>query len=98
MFEDEPRVPAELIAMEQVVLLRHVLPNVMHVVLISLVLDFSGGRAHVLARADTAAGQVTHHFSETRPLSTYLVAFAAGPWRQATRSPSTGSPPRSARA
>ena len=23
---------------------------------------------------------VTHHFNETKPLSTYLIAFAAGPW------------------
>ena len=30
--------------------------------------------------ADTTAGVVTHRFTETRPLSTYLIAFAAGPW------------------
>ena len=34
--------------------------------------------------ADTASGHVTHHFRETRPLSTYLVAFAAGPWTRAS--------------
>ena len=30
--------------------------------------------------ADSAATTVVHHFMETRPLSTYLIAFAAGPW------------------
>lgn len=35
--------------------------------------------------ADTAGTRVTHHFNETRPLSTYLIAFAAGPWRTVTR-------------
>lgn len=30
--------------------------------------------------ADTEATTVTHHFGETHPISTYLVAFAAGPW------------------
>lgn len=29
---------------------------------------------------DSAAFSVTHMFAETAPLSTYLVAFAAGPW------------------
>ncbi len=33
-----------------------------------------------LARADTSGGRVTAHFTETRPLPTYLIAFAAGPW------------------
>lgn len=33
-----------------------------------------------IARADTAADGVTDHFTETRPLPTYLIAFAAGPW------------------
>ncbi|HEX9165325.1 MAG TPA: M1 family aminopeptidase [Gemmatimonadales bacterium] len=37
-----------------------------------------------LARADTAGGRVTHHFTETRPISTYLIAFAAGPWHRAS--------------
>jgi aminopeptidase N len=32
------------------------------------------------ARADTTGQVVTHHFNETKPLSTYLIAFAAGPW------------------
>ncbi|MBC8088665.1 MAG: ERAP1-like C-terminal domain-containing protein [Phycisphaerae bacterium] len=31
-------------------------------------------------RADTAGQRVTHTFNETHPLSTYLIAFAAGPW------------------
>ena len=26
----------------------------------------------------------THHFNETKPISTYLIAFAAGPWTSAT--------------
>ncbi|HMA40599.1 MAG TPA: M1 family aminopeptidase [Gemmatimonadales bacterium] len=33
-----------------------------------------------IARADTAGDRVTDHFTETRPLPTYLIAFAAGPW------------------
>jgi aminopeptidase N len=33
-----------------------------------------------LARADTADDRVTDQFTETRPLPTYLLAFAAGPW------------------
>jgi len=37
-----------------------------------------------LTGADTSAGRVTHRFIETRPISTYLVAFAAGPWHLAT--------------
>jgi aminopeptidase N len=32
------------------------------------------------ASADTAAGRVAHRFAETPPLSTYQMAFAAGPW------------------
>ncbi len=36
------------------------------------------------ARGDTIANSVTHHFNETKPLSTYLMAFAAGPWVKAT--------------
>ncbi|HTC24443.1 MAG TPA: M1 family aminopeptidase, partial [Gemmatimonadales bacterium] len=36
------------------------------------------------ATADTANGRVTTRFTETRPISTYLIAFAAGPWRHAT--------------
>ena len=27
---------------------------------------------------------ITRHFTETRPLSTYLIAFAAGPWQRTT--------------
>ena len=34
--------------------------------------------------ADTTAERITHHFTETKPLSTYLIAFAAGPWQKAT--------------
>jgi aminopeptidase N len=36
------------------------------------------------SRADTAATAITHHFNETKPLSTYLIAFAAGPWEVAS--------------
>ena len=36
------------------------------------------------ARADTTGTRVTHTFNETRPISTYLIAFAAGPWAKAT--------------
>ena len=36
--------------------------------------------------ADTAASQVTHHFAPTQPISTYLIAFAAGPYVSVTRS------------
>ena len=37
-----------------------------------------------LARTDSAPGALTHHFAETHPLSTYLIAFAAGPWHRAS--------------
>lgn len=33
-----------------------------------------------IARADTTDDRVTAHFTETKPLPTYLIAFAAGPW------------------
>lgn len=39
-----------------------------------------------ITRADTSGDRVTTSFAETRPLSTYLIAFAAGPWAKATRS------------
>ncbi len=38
------------------------------------------------AATDSAGASVTHHFAETRPLSTYQMAFAAGPWVRATAS------------
>ena len=31
-------------------------------------------------RRDSTPAAITHHFAETAPISTYLVAFAAGPW------------------
>src|SRR5205814_1908847 len=34
--------------------------------------------------ADTSGAGIAHHFTETRPISTYLVAFAAGPWHRAS--------------
>jgi len=39
-----------------------------------------------LASRDSTASSIVHHFSETAPLSTYLIAFAAGPWNTVTRS------------
>ena len=33
-----------------------------------------------LTSTDADGASRTHHFAETQPLSTYLVAFAAGPW------------------
>ncbi|MDB4906681.1 MAG: hypothetical protein JWO05_1465 [Gemmatimonadetes bacterium] len=38
-----------------------------------------------LARADSTPLTVHHRFTETEPISTYLVAFAAGPWATETR-------------
>jgi aminopeptidase N len=32
--------------------------------------------------ADTTGGRATTRFAETRPISTYLIAFAAGPWHR----------------
>ncbi|MHB8837340.1 MAG: M1 family metallopeptidase [Gemmatimonadaceae bacterium] len=37
-----------------------------------------------LVRTDTAGSVATYHFTETQPLSTYLIAFAAGPWHHAS--------------
>ena len=37
-----------------------------------------------VASADTSGDRVTSRFTETRPISTYLIAFAAGPWHRAT--------------
>ena len=38
-----------------------------------------------LQRVDTGSTGHTHHFASTKPLSTYLIAFAAGPWSVHTR-------------
>lgn len=38
-----------------------------------------------LTRTDTSGASATHHFGETAPISTYLIAFAAGPWAVHTR-------------
>lgn len=48
-----------------------------------------------LVGADTTGAQVTHRFAETQRLSTYLIAFAAGPWATTTRSvaTTTAAPP-----
>jgi aminopeptidase N len=35
-----------------------------------------------VASADTSGDDVTTRFAETRPISTYLIAFAAGPWHR----------------
>ncbi|MEO7358936.1 MAG: M1 family aminopeptidase [Gemmatimonadaceae bacterium] len=40
----------------------------------------NGAESH----ADTSGGVVRHTFNETRPMSTYLIAFAAGPWVKAS--------------
>ena len=42
------------------------------------------------ALADSAAGEraTTFRFAESRPISTYLIGFAAGPWTRITRSAS----------
>ncbi len=39
--------------------------------------------------ADTTGALVTHRFAETQRLSTYLIAFAAGPWASVTRAVAT---------
>ena len=37
-----------------------------------------------VAHADTLGSVVTSVFTQTRPISTYLIAFAAGPWQRAS--------------
>jgi aminopeptidase N len=37
-----------------------------------------------VASADTAADRISTRFDETKPISTYLIAFAAGPWKRAS--------------
>lgn len=37
-----------------------------------------------LTRTDTTATALVHHFAESQPISTYLIAFAAGPWHRAS--------------
>jgi aminopeptidase N len=44
--------------------------------------------AEASAPADDDTGGTTHLFNETRPISTYLIAFAAGPWATASASDS----------
>jgi aminopeptidase N len=39
-----------------------------------------------IAAADTIGDRITTHFAETRPISTYLIAFAAGPWTRVSSS------------
>ncbi len=39
----------------------------------------------VVERTSTSAGNTTLTFARTRPMSTYLIAFAAGPWARVTR-------------
>lgn len=38
-----------------------------------------------LQQVDTTTAGVVHHFAATAPMSTYLIAFAAGPWEVITR-------------
>ncbi|HET7464788.1 MAG TPA: M1 family aminopeptidase [Longimicrobium sp.] len=42
--------------------------------------------------ADTAQGGVTWSFAQTEPISTYLAAFAAGPWHAWESAPAGGRP------
>jgi aminopeptidase N len=35
-------------------------------------------------RSDSSTTALVHHFAETAPISTYLIAFAAGPWHRAS--------------
>ena len=37
-------------------------------------------------RTDSSAANKTLHFARTKPISTYLIAFATGPWARVTRS------------
>jgi len=37
-----------------------------------------------LSRTDSSANARVHHFAPTQPISTYLIAFAAGPWHRAS--------------
>ena len=39
----------------------------------------------IVRRTDSTRGQTTIQFAATRPMSTYLIAFAAGPWARVTR-------------
>ncbi len=39
----------------------------------------------VVQRTETAGSRTTIHFAATKPMSTYLIAFAAGPWARVTR-------------
>ncbi len=50
-------------------------------------------------RTDSSEASVAHHFAETRPISTYLIAFAAGPYAtvQRTRAIAAGAPAVSVR-
>ena len=36
-------------------------------------------------RSETSGSRTSIHFSRTKPISTYLIAFAAGPWARITR-------------
>jgi aminopeptidase N len=42
----------------------------------------ANGSMHIAAYSDPAVGpgSATYQFTETKPISTYLIAFAAGPW------------------
>ncbi len=51
-----------------------------------------------MAHADTAEHTVRVRFAETKPISTYLIGFAAGPWGQVTRTVGNRTITMSARA
>ena len=44
-----------------------------------------------LLRTDSASTTVTHRFATTQRISTYLIAFAAGPWASVTRTVATST-------
>ncbi|HEU0054052.1 MAG TPA: M1 family aminopeptidase [Longimicrobium sp.] len=48
--------------------------------------------ASAVDRLDLREGFRAHRFAETEPISTYLVAFAAGPWKTWTTAPAGGMP------
>ena len=52
----------------------------------------ANGRA---IRADSTSTAISHHFAQTQPISTYLIAFAAGPYATVSRSQAIapGAPP-----
>jgi aminopeptidase N len=50
----------------------------------------ANGAATDSSAADGAGATRTFRFAETQPISTYLIAFAAGPWKTVTRQSAAG--------